>query len=105
DQPQQDAAEGRLAAARFTDQPQGLAATDFEADPIDRAHRGAAPAKPIPHREVLDDIARGKKRPGHAARTLRSSGARMQAALCAAESSASGGSMLRHSATANGQRG
>src|SRR5580765_1764248 len=108
DQPQQHAPQRRFPAPGLADKAQGLAASDREADAIDRAHRGAPPAEPIAHRKMLDQIASDNERLGHAARspsTLGSSGARRQAALWPGSISTSRVATPMTRRSANGQRG
>ena len=58
DEPQQQPPDRRLAAARFADEPQRLAARDLEADAVDRLDDGDRPLQdPAADREVLDEIA------------------------------------------------
>src|SRR6185437_3956863 len=80
DQPQQHPAEGRLAATGLADEAQRLAAPEAEADPVHCPHRRALAAEPVAYREMFDHVARGQQRLSHAASTLWSSGARIQAA-------------------------
>jgi len=54
EEPQDEGGERGLAATRFPDEPDGLAARHVEIDAIDRPHRRAAVAEEAPpHREVL----------------------------------------------------
>jgi hypothetical protein len=69
DQSQQQAAGGRLAAARFADQTERLAARDREIDAVDRTGRRLV-AQPSAAREVLGQARRFDQR-AHAARSGR----------------------------------
>ena len=57
DEPQDEPADRRLAAARLADEPERLAPPDLEADAVDRLDRGDRPLQdPAPDREVLDEV-------------------------------------------------
>ena len=64
EEPQQDARERRLAAARFADEAEHLAVEDVEVDVVDGPHAALdAPERPAAQRERLDDPAGLDQRP------------------------------------------
>src|SRR5208282_1677070 len=116
DEAQHQPARGRFAAAALADECQRLSGREAEintVDGLDRAARAAEEAGSEP--EVLDQALdleeRGRTHPAASGCATRGhqhpspSGALRQAAKCRAWSSRSGGSVLRHSASAKGQRG
>src|SRR3989442_6203601 len=64
DDPQDGSADGRLAAARFADQPERLARVDVEGHVVDGVDVADGPPQDAAaHREVLDQMAHRQNRP------------------------------------------
>src|SRR6266404_7957342 len=110
-QSQQQPAGRRLAAARFADQRQCFAASELEADAVDRLDDACtAPEKALLHRKVLDEIFHAQQRAvgalDHSGVAMFScNGARQHADSCPLSRSMSGGSSCRQRSITNGQRG